>query len=227
MGVGHLAAGLMLKRAEPRLSLGLLFFAALLPDFLLGVFYWAGLERAFVPQDYPSLHYLRFDFPYSHGLAASLLWSAAALLLAKYLWRTGGGTWAGAALGLAVFSHFILDLVVHAPEMPVLGRDSAKLGLGLWNYMGAALTVEMILVLIGLGLYWGAPGVKGRGRLGVLILMAVFSALTVAGMTVSPAPDLNVAGASWVAAPLILSGIGLWLDRGGGRGRETSGDRRA
>ena len=215
-----------MKRAEPKASLGLLFFAALLSDFLLGVFYWAGIERAFVPPDYARLHYLTFDFPYSHGLAASLLWSAAAFMLAKYVWRSGG-TRAGAVLGLAVFSHFVLDSVVHEPEMPVLGRGSAKLGLGLWNNMALALTLEMLLVVAGLGLHRSVGG-GGRGRgAGVLVLMVVFSALTVAGMTAAPPPVLNAAGASWVAIPLILSGVGFWLDRGEGGGRKASDGRRA
>lgn len=215
-----------MKRAEPKANLGLLFFAALLSDFLLGLFYWAGLERAFVPPDYERLHYLTFDFPYSHGLAASLFWSAAAFLLAKYVWRSGG-TRAGAVLGLAVFSHFALDFVAHAPEMPVLGRGSAKLGLGLWNNMPVALTLEMLLVVAGLGLYRRVAG-GGRGRrVGVLILMAVFSALTVVGMTAAPPPDLNAAGASWVAVPLILSGLGFWLDGGEGGGRKAFDGRRA
>lgn len=204
-----------MKRVEPRVNLGLLFFAALLLDFLLGVFYWAGLERAFVPADYPNLHYLRFDFPYSHGLAASLLWSAATFLLARYLWRAGAATKVGLVLGLAVFSHFILDFVVHAPELPVLGRDSTKLGLGLWNHMAVALTLEMSLVAAGLALYLGCAGRRNSGgRVGVLLLMVVFSALTVAGMTSSVPPALNLAAATWIAVPLLLGGIGFWLDRG-------------
>jgi hypothetical protein len=38
----------MLKRADPGISLGLLFFLVFLSDFLLGVFYYAGWERAIV-----------------------------------------------------------------------------------------------------------------------------------------------------------------------------------
>ena len=150
MGVGHLAVGLVLKRAEPRLNLGLLFFAVLLSDFLLGVFYWMGLEHAYIPVDFARLHYLTFRFPYSHGLIASFVWAALAFLVAKYLWRNGDGTRIAIIFGLAVLSHFVLDFIVHVPELPVLGRESTKLGLGLWNYMTMALALEMMLVVVGL-----------------------------------------------------------------------------
>ena len=150
MGVGHLAGALILKRTEPKINLAWLFFAVLLSDFLLGVFYWMGLEHAYAPSDFVHLHYLRFSFPYSHGLVASLLWSGLAFLLAKYFWPGGNSTWVGIVLGIAVFSHFILDFIVHVPELPILGRDSRKLGLGLWNHMSVALALELILVVLGI-----------------------------------------------------------------------------
>ena len=76
MFVGHLGVGLGLKKVEPEVNLGLLFFATLLLDFLLGIFVLMGIEQVHVPADYASLHYLMFTFPYSHGLLASLIWAA-------------------------------------------------------------------------------------------------------------------------------------------------------
>jgi hypothetical protein len=212
--VGHLAAALMLKRAEPKINLGWLFFAVLLSDFLLGVFYWMGLEHAYIPSDFAHLPYITFSFPYSHGLVASFVWSGLAFLLAKYLWRDGDRVKVAFVLGAAVFSHFILDFIVHVPELPVLGRGSRKLGLGLWNNMTAALTLEIILVLLGLVVY--LPVAKQRGftcRLGIVILMAIFSLLTVVAMTSSTPPDLTGAAVSWIAAPVVLSVIAFRLDR--------------
>ncbi len=90
MGVGHLAAALMLKRADSRINLGLLFFAVLLSDFLLGIFFFAGLETASVPSDFEHVHSLNFTFPYSHGLAASLVWSVVVFALSLIVWQKGG-----------------------------------------------------------------------------------------------------------------------------------------
>lgn len=210
MGAGHLAAGLILKKVEPRINLGVLFFSALLPDFLLGIFYWIGIEKAYIPSNYSQLHYLTFTFPYSHGLVATLLWSLTLFLLA--LGRNDGKR-IGFILAIAVFSHFILDFIVHIPELPVVGANSYKLGLSLWNYMTVALAVEIFLVLIGLGLYFSSLRQKTfRNSYGVLILMIVFSILTVMGMTSSVPPNLNAVAISWVAAPAVFAALGFWLN---------------
>jgi hypothetical protein len=211
MGVGHLAAGLMLKKVDQRINLGFLFFAALLSDFLLGIFYYFGLEKAYIPPNYSQLHYLTFTFPYSHGLVATFIWSALVFILAASL--RNSGTKIGIILAIAVFSHFILDAIVHIPELPVLGAQSVKLGFGLWNHMPIALALEIFLVLIGLVLYLqGLKQKTFRSKYGVLILMLIFSALTVMGMTSSVPPNLNAVAISWIAAPLIFSGLGFWLD---------------
>ena len=75
MFAGHLAAGLVLKKMEKRLNLGWLFFATLFHDFLLGILVLLGWEQIHIPSNFAQTHYLTFTFPYSHGLAASMVWS--------------------------------------------------------------------------------------------------------------------------------------------------------
>jgi len=214
MGVGHLAVGLMLKQAVPRVNLGWLFFASLLPDFLLGIFFWLGLEQASIPAHYENAHSVAFSFPYSHGLTASLIWSALAFLLVSYLTEREVSARLGIVFGLTVFSHFILDFIVHVPDLPVLGRNSFKLGLGLWDHMSLALTLELLLVVAGLILYWSSARRRGfGGRLGICLLMVVFSIVTVVGMTSTVPPSLSVLAVSWIMTPVVLSGLAFWLDR--------------
>ena len=62
MGIGHVALALGASKAEPRLNVGWLVFAALLSDFLLGVFAAFGVEHATVPADFTNRHYLLFTF---------------------------------------------------------------------------------------------------------------------------------------------------------------------
>ena len=211
MGVGHLAAGLMLKRVEPRINLGILFFVTLLLDFLLGIFYWIGIEKVYVPVNYAQIHYLLFTFPYSHGLVASFAWSLLVCVLA--LQKRKDGIRFAIILAIAVFSHFILDFIVHIPELPVLGPNSYMLGLGLWNHMEVALTIEIFLVLIGLIVYLsGLKQQTFRNKYGVLILMVVFSILTVVGMTSSSPPNLSAIAISWVSVPVVFAFLGFWLN---------------
>lgn len=215
MGVGHLAIGLMLKRADPGINLGLLFFLVFLSDFLLGVFYYAGLERAIVPAGFSQQHYLTFNFPYSHGLVASFLWSTVVFTLAYLLWRKGDKVKAGLVMAFAVFSHFILDAMVHVPGLPVVGENSQKIGLRLWENMTLALTVEMILSVIGIAVYLGVANKNFRGRWGVLILIVVFAFLTIMGMTSSEVPEMSALGIGWLAIPPVTGAIAWWLDRPG------------
>ena len=83
-----------------------------------------------------------YDMPYSHGLVATVVWSVGLALLWRALRR--GASYRGEALivGLAVASHFVLDLVVHVPDLPVVGTHGRDVGLGLWRHRELALVVE-------------------------------------------------------------------------------------
>ena len=72
-------------------------------------------------------------------------------------------------LGLVAFSHWVLDLLVHRMDMPLLPADLGnlpRLGLGLWQYPLVAAGLEALLVIVGAWLYWRAlPVGSARGRL--------------------------------------------------------------
>jgi len=216
MFAGHLAAALALKPVEKRLNLGILFFAALFADFLLGILTLAGVEQVHVPANFDEVHYLTFTFPYSHGLAASLAWALIAFGIVKLAWKNTQSTKAGIVVAIAVFSHFILDWIVHIPELPLLGDNSMKLGLGLWSdNLVAALTLEVGLVVVGLALYlYYVRGLKPANRYGLIALMAAMAALTVVGQTLSTsAPPPMAAAATWILETLLLTGMAYWIDR--------------
>ena len=125
MFAGHVGVAVALGRVERRLNLGAIVLAALLLDVVLWLLVLAGVEHATIPADYAQRHYLLFDFPYSHGLVAAFAWSLLTAL-ATWYWLRRQRSWrARAALvaGLAVLSHFLLDALVHVPELPVLGDD--------------------------------------------------------------------------------------------------------
>jgi hypothetical protein len=160
MFAGHLGVTLAAARVEPRVNVGVLAAASLLLDLLLWPFVLFGWESVTIPADFAQTHQAAFEFPYSHGLVAAALWSAAAALLAGLRWRGRGGTAARFAglVAAVVFSHWLLDALVHRPELPVLAAGSRPLGLSLWNHLGAALVIEAALVVAGLLLY--LPGCR-------------------------------------------------------------------
>jgi hypothetical protein len=181
--VGHIGAGLLAKRFEPGLNLGVLLFAALFADLLLWTLVILGAESPGAPETSGSARFFTFVFPYSHGLVASVLWSGIAAVAAWYLAPQGTSRRArvACALALAAFSHFVLDLIVHVPDLPVLGQGSPKLGFGLWRQMPIALGVELSLAAIALVLYLNTARLSRAKVFLVCAIVIVTAALTAAG----------------------------------------------
>jgi hypothetical protein len=205
---GHLGAGLGLGALAPRRSPGAIVLAAFALDVVLWVLVLAGIERVVVPEDYARRHFLTFFFPYSHGLAATLLWSLAAYLVA------GRGRW-GRLAAAAVASHFVLDAIVHVPEMPLLGARSPELGLGLWRHMGIALTLEAAITLTGLGAYVKLARPPRARAVGLGLVALLVLGMTVAGQTIAPAPpSASAAAVSGLGAIVLVSALVGWLARG-------------
>ncbi len=131
-GLGHLAPALALKTAAPEVPLWVLLTASELNDILYFVFERTGLEQAAeITYDLQKgATYLSTSVnSFSHGVAASLIWSIAAALGARLIFRN----WrAGATVGLAVLSHIALDLLMHS-NLPLFLDGSFTVGLGLEN----------------------------------------------------------------------------------------------
>jgi hypothetical protein len=140
MFIGHFAMGFGAKRAARGASLGTLFFAAQLVDFVWAALMLLGVEHARIIPGFTRMVPLDlYHVPYSHSLAGSL-----ALALAfgggYYLLRRDRKT--SLVLGAVVFSHWLLDFLTHAPDLPVAPGMSTMLGLGLWNYPLASVLTE-------------------------------------------------------------------------------------
>lgn len=212
MGVGHAAVALSASRAEPRINVGILIFAAFLADFLLGIFGAFGLEQAHIPPDFATRHYLTFTFPYSHGFVSLLVWG---ILLGALLCRLDRrnrklGFFVIAAL---VFSHFILDALVHVPELPLLGQNSPKIGLALWNHLPLELTLESLMALAGLAVYWTLAGGSNVSRWGVAIYALLLTALTWTQLFATQPPNRSQLVPTWIIAPLVFAAIPYAFDR--------------
>lgn len=216
MLAGHIGAALAIGRAERRLNLGALVFAALLLDSVLWLFVLLGWESVSIPADYASTHRLVFVFPYSHGLLAAVAWSALAGI-AAFLWysRLGSAKWRITVFVVAaVFSHWLLDWLVHVPDLPLAGEGSPKAGLGLWQNIPLALTVEAFITLAGLGLFLQGSRLSRARMLGIALLTLVILVFTIAGMTLAPPPPSPTAvAATSLGTILLLSSLIAWLEK--------------
>jgi hypothetical protein len=216
MFAGHVGAALAIGRVERRVNIGAFVAAALLLDLVLWLFVLLGWESVAIPTDFARTHQPEFTFPYSHGLLSSALWSALAGAVA-FVWsaRVGVAPWrVGVLIAGAVFSHWLLDALVHLPELPLAGAGSPKVGLGLWQRMPVALVVEAGIVVVGLWLF--LPGsTLSRGRsIGVAALSLALLAFTILGMTIAPPPPSAsaMAGSSLVTLVAVCL-LACWLGR--------------
>ena len=149
MYAGHFAAGLVIKaRAPAAPTWGVLLGVGIL-DLLFAPLVLAGVERvSLTPGISPgfSLDYI----DWSHSLTTSVVWSA---LYGALFWRRGRDV--ALAMGVAVFSHFLLDLVMHPADLALWPGASAHLGFGLWQRLPTGWWfVELAVILLGLGYYW-------------------------------------------------------------------------
>jgi hypothetical protein len=84
------------------------------------------------------------SIPWSHGLLMSILWSIVAACITFLVIRNRRSS---LVLGLVVFSHWILDFIVHPPDLPLLFQGSPTVGLGLWT-TGTGLIISILLEIV-------------------------------------------------------------------------------
>ena len=216
MFAGHVGAALAIGRAESRVNFGAFIFAAVLLDFVLWLFVLFGWESVTIPANFASTHQPEFVFPYSHGLLASIAWSALAGAVA-FLWYPHlkeAKLRAAALVSAAVFSHWLLDALVHAPELPIAGASSMKVGLGLWQSMPMALVAETFIAVGGLYLFVSGTSLSRARKLWLTVLCLLVLAFTVVGMTVAPPPPSAIAmAASSLVTIVVVCALAGWLGR--------------
>lgn len=219
MFIGHYGVAFALKRAEPKVSLGVLFLAVQLVDLFWGVFVLLGWERVRIAPGYTAVN--PFDFvyyPITHSLVAALCWGLVAAGV-YYSWPTRDTSrhWqASAVVGLAVASHYPLDVIVHLPDLPIAGSESRKLGLGLWESLPATVAVELLLLLLGAVAYATLRSRRyapRRGRVAVAVVVLV--ALYAASLLGPPPPNTTAVGIGVIVIALAVTALGAWAGRPG------------
>jgi hypothetical protein len=198
MFAGHIGSALAIGRAERGVNVGVFIAAALLLDLLLWLFVLLGWESVAIPSNFASTHQPDFVFPYSHGLVASIGWSALAGGVAFVLCSRLLRRWRAAVLiSIAVFSHWVLDALVHRPELPLGISSSHVFGLALWNKsMPFALALEATVVVVGLYLFISGTKVGRNRSIALVVLTVVVMAFTAVGMTIAPPPPSATAMAA-------------------------------
>jgi hypothetical protein len=212
MFIGHFAAAFAAKRFAPQTSLGTLVAAAEFIDVLWPVFLAAGVETVRIEPGNTHFTPLAFEsYPISHSLLMVLLWAA---LFGGVYWVVRRYRAGAIATAVLVAGHWLLDAVVHRPDLPLAPGASLKVGLGVWNSVWGTLLIEGSMFLAGAWMYSAATRPKNRfGRYGWSGFLLFIVMIYAANLAVSAPPSVVAIEAVGFAGTFILVGWSALLDR--------------
>jgi hypothetical protein len=207
MFVGHYAPAFVAKRADRSIPLWTLFIAVQFLDVLWAPFILLGIEKArIVPGITKASPLDLYYMPYTHGLVGALLLSAV-LGVAYQLLAHPASSRSSVIAGLAVFSHWVLDLLVHRPDLP-LWDDTAKVGFGLWNAPAIEIALEGALLLG--SIWWCYREDFSRAR-GTIVFGVILVVMQIASYFFPPPPSASFIAIQAIASYLLFALIIWWL----------------
>lgn len=213
MFIGHYGPAYAIKRWQPEISLFILFIAVQLVDVAWSVLVLLGIEKVRIVPGITATNPLDLYYmPYTHSLVAAVIWSIAGGTVYALLKKTTHRVRVMFAVGAAILSHWLLDFLVHRPDLP-LYDNTAKVGLGLWNIPAIAFALETLLLLAGLGWYLaGTRSERKAGILGPWLLAAAMLGLQGMVFFGKPPETPEQAAITALVAYFLIAGIAAWLD---------------
>ena len=160
MFIGHFGAGLGAKKFATSLSLGTLFLAAQWIDLIWPVLLILGIEQVVIDPGNTVITPLDFiHYPITHSLLAVLIWG---IILGGVYYFIKKDRKNAIWMGVLVLSHWILDLITHRPDLPLIPGCNVKVGFGLWHSLAGTLMLEVSIFILGIYFYLRATRAKNR-----------------------------------------------------------------
>ncbi len=196
MFIGHYGPALAAKPLARRLPLWVLFIAVQWMDVCWSVLVLAHVEKlriipGFTEASPLDLYYM----PYTHGLAGALTLSAIFGGIVAWFYREHRAR-VFAVVAAAVFSHWLLDLVVHVPDMP-LWENTMKVGFGLWRWAWISVPLEIATLVAGALIYVRYVPARRGGNAWLWIFVAAMGAAEAYNL-IAP-PPANSRGMAFTA----------------------------
>ncbi|MEO8374927.1 MAG: hypothetical protein ABI471_06865 [Sphingomonas bacterium] len=212
MFIGHYGPAFLAATSRRAPKLGTLFIAAQLVD--LGFFglMLAGVEHMRLVPGITRMNPMDlYDMPWTHSLVGALGWSAGFALL---LWLWQKRTSVALIGGAVVFSHWLLDLLVHRPDLTLAGAQPAY-GFGLWNLPVIEMPLEAAFAFGGLVLF--ATRTRPTGSAGrwpiILLALTMIAFEDIDWFLPKPATVTAAIPLSALFAYIVMAALAWWVSR--------------
>jgi hypothetical protein len=212
MFVGHYGVAFGAKPLTPVVPLWVYFIAVQWLDVVWSILVLLGIEKLHIVPGFTEANALDLYYmPYTHGLPGAIVLSLAlGAIVAASVARQRG--MAFLVISAAAFSHWILDLIVHIPDLPLYDNTN-KVGFGLWRHVAISFPLELIVLAAGAWIYVRAAHPPIRGRNALCIFVVLLAALQ-AYANFGPPPASETAMAVMALAfYLVLAGAAAVVER--------------
>jgi hypothetical protein len=204
MFIGHYGPAFGAKAAVRRVPLWVFFVAVQFMDFVWSILVLLGIEKVRIVHGFTEgspldLYYM----PYTHGLFGALTLSVLFGGVVSLFFREGRGS-VFLVVAAAVFSHWILDLLVHQPDLWIY--DGVKLGFGLWRWVWISLPLELGCLYAGAWFYARYVPARRGGNIWLWLFVALMTAVEfIAAFGVEPATPQAAAHSALLAYTLLAA----------------------
>ncbi|MDE3115207.1 MAG: hypothetical protein KGL26_06355 [Pseudomonadota bacterium] len=211
MFIGHYGPAFAAKPLARPIPLWLLFIAVQWMDLCWSVLVMLHVEKLRIVPGFTQgspldLYYM----PFTHGLLGALVLAVLFGWIASRFFSTAR-TRVFLVLTAAVFSHWLLDLVVHVPDLP-LWRDTMKVGFGLWHWAWISVPLELAVMAGGAWVYAHYVPAK-KSDFWLWLFVAAMAALEIYNQFASPPQDTTAMAVMALVAYGGLAALAALVDR--------------
>lgn len=213
MFVGHYGVSLAARAKIGRVPLWVWFIAVQWMDVVWSVLVLLGVEKLHIVPGFTEANALDLYYmPYTHGLPGAIGISLVlGVLVALFVSEKRISTCL--LIAAASFSHWVLDLVVHTPDLP-LYDNSAKVGFGLWRHVAVSFPLELVVLGAGAWGYWRVTTFKRPvGRYVFLGFVAFLAAMQVYANFGPPPGSPEQMAVIAIGFYAVLAGIAAVVER--------------
>jgi hypothetical protein len=213
MFVGHYGVSFAARAGVRRVPLWVWFIAVQWMDIIWSVLVLLGIEKLRIVPGYTEANALDLYYmPYTHSLPGSIVLS---LVLGTIVALFTSGRRATTVLLVAgaSFSHWVLDLLVHVPDLP-LYDNTAKVGFGLWLYVILSFPLELVVLGLGAWLYARMTTfTSARGRYVFWAFVVFLAAVQIYANFGPPPPSPKAMAVTALAFYLVFAFLAAWAER--------------